>query len=100
LGLVTDSFYGSLEIASALSPKEFARIIKFIGSLNYLKANFVGNLAEAAHSCGYYDQAHFIRDFKEFSGLTPSQFLTLDNLLLMSGLYITFELIQRTFPKN
>jgi AraC-like DNA-binding protein len=63
-----------------LSPKEFTRIIKFIGSLNYLKTNRNNNLAEAAHSCGYYDQAHFIHDFKEYSGLTPSQFLTLDNV--------------------
>jgi AraC-like DNA-binding protein len=63
-----------------LSPKEFSRIIKFIGSLNYLKSNREGNLAEAAYSCGYYDQAHFIHDFKEYSGLTPSQFLTLDNV--------------------
>jgi AraC-like DNA-binding protein len=63
-----------------LSPKEFARIIKFIGSLNYLKANSGSNLAEAANSCGYYDQAHFIHDFKEYSGLTPSQFLRLNNV--------------------
>ena len=63
-----------------LSPKEFTRIIKFIGSLNYLKTKRDSNLAEAAHSCGYYDQAHFIHDFKEYAGLTPSQFLTLDNV--------------------
>lgn len=63
-----------------LSPKEFARIIKFIGSLNYLKASRGDNLAEVAHTCGYYDQAHFIHDFKEYSGLTPLQFLTLDNV--------------------
>jgi AraC-like DNA-binding protein len=63
-----------------LSPKEFSRIIKFIGSLNYLKSKRENNLAEAAYSCGYYDQAHFIHDFKEYSGLTPSQFLTLDNV--------------------
>ncbi|HEY0652656.1 MAG TPA: helix-turn-helix domain-containing protein [Chryseosolibacter sp.] len=63
-----------------LSPKEFARIIKFIGSLNYLKQNQDTNLSAAANNCGYYDQAHFIHDFKEYSGLTPSQFLSLDNV--------------------
>lgn len=63
-----------------VSPKEFSRIIKFIGSLNYLKQNQKTNLAEAAHSCGYYDQAHFIHDFKEHAGITPSQFLTLKNV--------------------
>ena len=63
-----------------LAPKEFSRIIKFIGSLNYLKANRETNLGVAAQDCGYYDQAHFNRDFKEFAGLTPAQFLTLDNV--------------------
>jgi transcriptional regulator GlxA family with amidase domain len=63
-----------------LSPKEFSRIIRFIGSLNYLKSNRQSNLAEVAYSCGYYDQAHFIHDFKAYSGLTPSQFLTFDNV--------------------
>jgi AraC-like DNA-binding protein len=63
-----------------LSPKEFARIIKFIGSLNYLKANKETNLSAAAHHCGYYDQAHFIHDFKEYAGLTPTQFMNLENV--------------------
>jgi AraC-like DNA-binding protein len=63
-----------------LSPKEFSRIIKFISSLHYLKQNSSTNLSVAAHNCGYYDQAHFIHDFKEYSGLTPGQFLTLDNV--------------------
>lgn len=63
-----------------LSPKEFARIIKFISSLHYLKQNSETNLSAVAHNLGYYDQAHFIHDFKEYSGLTPGQFLTLDNV--------------------
>lgn len=63
-----------------VSPKEFSRIIKFISTLNHLKENKKRNLAEVAHNCGYYDQAHFIHDFKEYAGLTPSQFLMLENV--------------------
>jgi AraC-like DNA-binding protein len=63
-----------------LSPKEFSRIIKFISSLRYLKQTNIQYLSEAAYDCGYYDQAHFIHDFKEYSGLTPTEFLKLDNV--------------------
>lgn len=63
-----------------LSPKEFSRIIKFINSLHYLKRQDMLYLSDAAYDCGYYDQAHFIRDFKEYSGLTPTEFLKLDNV--------------------
>jgi AraC-like DNA-binding protein len=32
-------------------------------------------IAHAAADCGYYDQAHLIRDFKQFTGITPSAWL-------------------------
>ena len=33
------------------------------------------NLTDLAFDCGYFDQAHFIKDFKRFTGMTPGQFL-------------------------
>ena len=58
-----------------LSPKEFARITKFISSLAVLKKYPDMSLTEIAYESGYYDQAHFIHDYKEFSGYSPGQLL-------------------------
>jgi len=58
-----------------LSPKEFARITKFISSLSVLKKYPSMSLTEIAYESGYYDQAHFIHDYKEFAGYSPGQLL-------------------------
>lgn len=33
------------------------------------------NWASIAFDTGYYDQAHFINDFRDFSGFTPKQYV-------------------------
>jgi AraC-like DNA-binding protein len=35
--------------------------------------------AAVAVNCGYYDQAHFINDFRNFSGLSPTGYLRVRN---------------------
>jgi AraC-like DNA-binding protein len=32
------------------------------------------SLTKLAHKAGYYDQAHFIREFKELTGFSPGEF--------------------------
>ena len=37
-------------------------------------------LAALALACGYYEQSHFIADFRAFSGMTPRQFVQTTNM--------------------
>lgn len=59
---------------AGISPKEYMRIQRFQNSLEIIRQHPDPDWSEVALSCGYYDQAHFNRDFKAFSGLTPSQY--------------------------
>ncbi len=58
-----------------ISPKLYTRICRFQASLEIIRnANF-SSLTEIAYLNDYFDQSHFIRDFKIFAGTTPSQFI-------------------------
>jgi AraC-like DNA-binding protein len=54
--------------------KTYQRIIRYKKTLWALSTN-VTNLTDVAYDMGYYDQAHFIREFRHFQGSTPSCFL-------------------------
>ncbi|OLF16013.1 helix-turn-helix domain-containing protein [Actinophytocola xanthii] len=56
-----------------LPPKTAARIIRFEALLRRLAAG--GEPARTAVECGYYDQSHMDRDFREFAATTPGAFL-------------------------
>jgi transcriptional regulator GlxA family with amidase domain len=60
---------------AGFSPKLFSRIIRFQSVFNELSGK-QSSLSEVAYACGYYDQSHFIQDFREFSGYNPREFLT------------------------
>jgi AraC-like DNA-binding protein len=64
-----------------LSPKEYLRVSRFIRSLQHLKKYPVHSLTEVAYESGYYDQAHFIRDYKAYSGHTPGEVAQSDHIL-------------------
>ena len=57
-----------------ISPKHFSKIIRFQTAVNKLINYKVQNLSQAGYDSGYFDQSHFIRDFKQFAGITPKQF--------------------------
>lgn len=56
------------------APKQYLRIVRFVESMHSLQRPGKENLTRIALGNGYFDQAHFINDFKALSGLTPSEF--------------------------
>ncbi len=70
-----------------ISPKQLGKIIRLQATLQMLLNNESKTLTEIAYETNYYDQSHFIKDFKEFTGLTPTEFLTDDKMILSSLLY-------------
>lgn len=55
-----------------MSPKTFARITRFSKAYRMFEKGDSPNWTSIAYNAGYFDQMHFIRDFKDFAGLTPS----------------------------
>ncbi|MBS1659598.1 MAG: helix-turn-helix transcriptional regulator [Bacteroidetes bacterium] len=56
---------------TGLTPKLYSKINRFQNSLRLIAKKDI-SLTSVAYDCGYFDQSHFIREFKSFTGLTPS----------------------------
>jgi AraC-like DNA-binding protein len=59
-----------------LTPKVFARLCAFQRVIRFVGQKAEVDWASTAVTCGYYDQAHLIHEFRAFSGLTPANYLT------------------------
>ena len=62
-----------------LSPKQLSKTVRIQNALKMLLTQEVTSLTDLAYENEYFDQAHFIKDFKEYTGLTPKEFYG-DNL--------------------
>jgi AraC-like DNA-binding protein len=70
-----------------VTPKRLARVTRFQHALQMLqRTTSRGQGAATAAACGYADQSHFIRDFREFAGCSPAEHLLRDGLL--TGFFI------------
>jgi len=64
-----------------LSPKLLSRIVRFQNTIQLIHQKQFSSLTFLAYDGGFYDQAHFIKDFKEFTGLNPKAYFS-ENLEL------------------
>jgi len=65
-----------------VSPKEFLKIIRFQKVVQQLESGHQVDWNSVAFDCGFYDQSHFIADFKKYSGFTPTEYLSRKNEML------------------
>jgi AraC-like DNA-binding protein len=75
LGLSQRRFIQVFKAEVGQTPKLFSRIQRFQQSRNFIQQNPSPNWASLALDLGYFDQSHFIREFLEFSGLSPTDYI-------------------------
>jgi AraC-like DNA-binding protein len=65
-----------------LTPKELCRVIRFQQVFKLLERDLQErNWAQIAIECGYYDQAHFIKEFSTFAGQAPTAYFAGQNAI-------------------
>jgi AraC-like DNA-binding protein len=79
LGVSSRQLERRFQAQVGISPKLFARIRRFQRVFPAIENEGAG-WVDAAAGCGYYDQAHLIRDFREFAGEPPAALLAGDEL--------------------
>lgn len=81
LGLIADHFGVTartlerrLREHAGLPPNVMRRLLRFRRAFRLLDQAAPGTWAQVAAHAGYFDQAHLIRDFRQFAGTSPSEF--------------------------
>ncbi len=76
LGVSHKHFIHVFQNENGLTPKRYCRIRRFQHALSAVNRRRQIDWVEIACAAGYFDQAHFVHDFKAFSGLTPSDYVS------------------------
>lgn len=71
-GLSVRQFRRRVVELTGLGPKHLARVLRFRRAAAMAEGSGHADWARIAAECGYFDQAHLIRDFREFGGCTPA----------------------------
>ncbi len=76
LRITERTFQRNFESKVGISPNQFRRISQFNSAFYQLLQRRFNKLSDLAYENGYADQSHYIRAFKEFTHITPKEFLS------------------------
>jgi AraC-like DNA-binding protein len=79
VGMCERRFRDRFRSEVGMPPKLFARVQRFQAVIGAVHTVRDVDWAHVAADCGYFDQAHFIHDFRAFSGFTPTEYFDLKN---------------------
>lgn len=77
VGLSQRRFIQVFTAQVGLTPKAFCRVLRFQQAREIVDQASNPDWSQVALACGYCDQSHLIRDFQEFSGVSPTEFARL-----------------------
>ncbi len=74
IGLSQRRFIEIFKQKVGVTPKAFCRVMRFQQAIKKISAGSEIDWLDVALDCGYFDQAHFVHDFRAFSGITPTEY--------------------------
>ena len=75
IGFSQRTFIQRFSEAVGLTPKTFCRMHRFQRVLKLIHDAREVDWTDVSLSCGYFDQAHFIHDFRAFAGINPTTYM-------------------------
>lgn len=75
IGYSQKHFINMFKNMVGITPKAYLKIARFQKAINEIEQRRTVNWTTISQDCGFYDQSHFINDFRLFSGFTPEQYL-------------------------
>ncbi len=82
IGYSQKHFIGMFKRQVGITPKAYLKIIRFQKAITEIEERREVTWTTISQDCGFYDQAHFINDFKFFSGFTPEEYVRRKNDIL------------------